>query len=56
MLSSCQTVEQGVCIAFDSEHGMMSGCQKSFVAHMGEELEQEIIETADVEQADWLEV
>ena len=34
----------------------MSECQKLFVAHMGEKLKEEVVEAADIEKPDWLEV
>jgi hypothetical protein len=54
-VSGCsQAVEQQLCIALNGKHGMMSGCQELFVAHICEELQEEIIEAADVEKPDGL--
>src|SRR5882762_4793054 len=51
-----ELVEQRLRIGRNGEHGVMRGCEKLLVAHVGEELKQQVIEAAGVEQADGLEV
>jgi hypothetical protein len=56
VLGGGRAVEREARLTPHGEHGVMIGCKKLFVAHMSEELEQRIVETADVEKPDGLEV
>jgi len=48
MLRRDELVEQSLHIGRNGEHGVMLGSKKLLVAHVGKELEQEVIEPTDI--------